>query len=72
MSKVVRLSVLQLAVLSATYLYAVPAYRGGIAEIGEDGKEHMVFLRGDEYGHWHEDADGYTLVRDERRGRPSR
>lgn len=57
------------AVLLAAQTYAVPAYRGGIAEIGEDGKEHMVFLRGDEYGHWNEDADGYTLVRDERRGR---
>ena len=42
---------------------AVPAYPGGVMVQQPDGSRHEVFLRGDEFLHWHEDAHGVPVCR---------
>lgn len=44
--------------------HAVPAWPGIISTIQPDGTTVELRLRGDEYVHWGETPDGYTLLRD--------
>ena len=44
--------------------YAVPANPRAAAVAQADGSTVTVRLRGDEYHHWHEDRDGYTVLKD--------
>ena len=44
--------------------HAVPAWPGIISTIQPDGTMVELRLRGDEYVHWGETPDGYTLLRD--------
>ena len=46
------------------YLAAVPASPEPAELSQADGSRVKVFLKGDEYYHWHEDEGGYTIVRD--------
>ena len=43
---------------------AVPACPDPINFVDEDGFEHEIFLRGDEYYHWTETADGHVVVQE--------
>jgi M6 family metalloprotease-like protein len=43
---------------------AVPAFPNLIKKIQPDGTEISVFLKGDEFVHWMESPDGYTLLHD--------
>lgn len=43
---------------------AVPAHPRAAAVAQADGSTVTVRLRGDEYHHWHEDRDGYTILKD--------
>lgn len=47
---------------------AVPAHPRAAAVAQADGSTVTVRLRGDEYHHWHEDRDGYTVLRDKAAG----
>jgi len=42
---------------------AVPAAPGGVTVRQPDGASFAGYLKGDEYGHWNEDARGYPIVK---------
>ena len=46
------------------YLAAVPASPEPAELSQADGSRVKVFLKGDEYYHWNEDAKGYTILKD--------
>ncbi len=46
------------------FLYAVPAYKNIIELIQPDGSKINVRLFGDEFYHWYEDLQGYTILKD--------
>lgn len=76
MNPVKALTVTPLPALAAALLLAslagparaVPAHPRGAAVAQADGSTVTVRLRGDEYHHWHEDRDGYTVLKDKAAG----
>ncbi|MEI7732782.1 MAG: M6 family metalloprotease domain-containing protein, partial [Verrucomicrobiota bacterium] len=50
--------------MSAFDLLAVPAHPKPAAVTQPDGSTIKLILRGDEFQHWHEDAAGYTILKD--------
>ncbi|MDR1783608.1 MAG: M6 family metalloprotease domain-containing protein [Dysgonamonadaceae bacterium] len=58
------LSVL-VCVISVFNTLAVPAYPNLTKKVQPDGTEVSVFLKGDEFVHWMESPDGYTLLYDD-------
>ena len=48
---------------------AVPACPGPVTVTQPDGREIEVHIKGDELRHWHEDAAGFTIVKDTKTGR---
>jgi len=48
---------------------AVPACPEPATVRQPDGREIKIYLKGDESFHWHEDADGFTILKDARTGR---
>jgi len=48
---------------------AVPACPGPVTVTQPDGREIQVHLKGDEHRHWHEDAAGFTIVKEIQAGR---
>lgn len=56
---------LLLACTGMQEVHAVPAWPGIITAIQPDGTAVELRLRGDEYVHWGETPDGYTLLRDD-------
>ncbi len=57
-------TIVALLLLSATTMYAVPAYRGALKAVQPDGTTITFYLRGDEHGHECISTDGYRLMQD--------
>jgi immune inhibitor A len=53
-----------LALLLRGAAWAVPASPRLMQETQPDGTKVQVAMKGDEYHHWHEDAAGYTIIKD--------
>ncbi|KAA6303205.1 MAG: Immune inhibitor A [Candidatus Ordinivivax streblomastigis] len=54
-----------LITLSVLNLFAVPANPNLITALQPDGTVISYFIKGDEYVHWMQSTDGYTLLRNE-------
>ena len=48
--------------------WAVTACPGGAKVTQPDGTEITIYLRGDEYAHWHESEDGFLIAKNEKSG----
>ncbi|MDR2843628.1 MAG: M6 family metalloprotease domain-containing protein [Candidatus Symbiothrix sp.] len=59
------LSCCLLITLSVLNLFAVPANPNLITALQPDGSVISYFIKGDEYVHWMQSPDGYTLLRNE-------
>ncbi|MDD5021664.1 MAG: M6 family metalloprotease domain-containing protein [Endomicrobiaceae bacterium] len=51
------------------FLFAVSAYKNAIELIQPDGSKINVRLFGDEFYHWYEDSEGYTILKDASSGK---
>ncbi len=51
--------------MGVTKLSAVPAYPYPIEETQPDGTKIKIHVRGDEFYHWTEDSDGYTIIQND-------
>ena len=58
---------LAILLVSVRSLFAVPAVPWAVEKVQPDGTKISVFLKGDEYVHWMESEDGYTLMYDAQR-----
>jgi hypothetical protein len=45
------------------FAVAVPAYKNTIELTQPDGSKIQARIRGDEFYHWFEDAEGYTILK---------
>ncbi|MEI8242798.1 MAG: M6 family metalloprotease domain-containing protein [bacterium] len=61
---VLQLAVLLTALALPLQLVAVPACPAPAIGRQPDGATFPILLRGDEHRHWHEDAGGYTVMKD--------
>ncbi|MCL2247383.1 MAG: M6 family metalloprotease domain-containing protein [Lentimicrobiaceae bacterium] len=61
-SKTQSIFFLAIMFLSTSMLYAVPAIPDPVVLTQPNGDELTVMIRGDEYIHWYESLDGYTLL----------
>lgn len=50
-------------ILFHTLTYAVPAFPMPVTEAQPDGTEFALYMRGDEFLSWHEDFNGYTILK---------
>lgn len=65
---VLALLILIVGIVMQRLAFAVPACPEAITVKQPGGRALRVFLRGDEYLHWHEDESGYTILKAEPEG----
>ena len=63
-SVVVSCFVAAVILLGTHTVFAMPANPAAFDTFQPDGSKIRLRIRGDEWFHWHEDLDGYTVVRD--------
>lgn len=62
MKRILLVSQLLIFLLAANISQAMPAHPGPLDYTQPDGSTLTMFLKGDEYVHWAETTDGYTLL----------
>lgn len=53
-----------LLLLGAPSVFAMTAYPAAFEVSQPDGRKIKLHIRGDEWFHWHEDPDGFTVIKD--------